>query len=130
MGHHIQACATRHAGTWTRVHNNVQNVWKEVARFAKVNASVNPNNLPRPAHTFSDKHTDILFPLRGDDDNTNIVGDVSLAHPFVWKGQGRKKWGNAKPRALQDRVNNKNQIYNDYHQAQSFTFLPLVATTF
>eukprot|EP00961_Rhodomonas_salina_P225970 3055108-Rhodomonas_salina.1 len=131
MGHHTQACATRQAGTWTRVHNNVQNVWKEVARLAKIDASVNPNNLPSPAHTFSDKHANILFLLCSDDDDADIVGDVSLAHPFVWKGRGREKWGNTKPLALQDRVNNKNQIYNDsdYHQAQSFTFLPLVATT-
>eukprot|EP00961_Rhodomonas_salina_P026993 365158-Rhodomonas_salina.1 len=67
--------------------------------------------------TMQAKHTDILFQLRGDDDAADIVGDVSLAHPFVGKGRGRKKWGNAKPWALQDRVNNKNQIYNDYHQA-------------
>eukprot|EP00961_Rhodomonas_salina_P303776 3941361-Rhodomonas_salina.1 len=45
---HIQACTTRQArGTWDRVHtgNNGQNVWKEVARFAKVDASVYPSTL-------------------------------------------------------------------------------------
>eukprot|EP00961_Rhodomonas_salina_P050740 681139-Rhodomonas_salina.1 len=66
--------------------------------MAKLDAVINPADLPRPTTEASDKHTDILFPLETLG-LPNVVGDVSLAHPFDGGSRHVKRLGTFKLQA-------------------------------
>ena len=125
-GHHLQTCTQHQAGTWTKVHDNIQRVWCDNADLANINAISDPKTLPRPND--SDRHADIEFQTRTKTRRA-IVGDVSLVHPFIGDADDRTTWGTYKPKAMQQRSDDKNAKYLRFHNALNYMFLPLVCTT-
>jgi hypothetical protein len=127
-GHHIQVCGIQQKGTWYEVHNDVQKVWGEVSRLAKISAIDNPARLPRPAATGSDQHADILFQHESHN-LAGIVGDVTLTHPFQGSGK-REAWGSYIKDRLTGVVARKNNTYRAWHAQQGYLFVALAATTY
>eukprot|EP00961_Rhodomonas_salina_P277161 3745520-Rhodomonas_salina.3 len=125
--HHLQTCNQHQAGTWTKVHDQIQNVWSDCADLAHINATSNPSKLPRPDD--SDRHADIEIQKRTKTKQA-IVGDSSLTHPFISDADDRTTWGKPKANALQDLTDEKNAKYLQWHSNLNYMFLPLVCTTF
>eukprot|EP00961_Rhodomonas_salina_P161335 2171883-Rhodomonas_salina.1 len=128
-GHHVQTCGYRTGGAWQRAHENVNHIWREVASMAKLDAVTNPAGLPVPTTEASDKHAGILFPFETLG-LPNVVGDVSLAHPFDGGSRCVKRQGTYKPEVFKHHINVKNRKYYNYHKRQGIVFVPLVSTTF
>eukprot|EP00961_Rhodomonas_salina_P101481 1365696-Rhodomonas_salina.1 len=85
--------------------------------MAKLDAVINPADLPRPTTEASDKHAGILFPFETLG-LPNVVGDVSLAHPSGFDSGSRhvKRQGTYKPEVFKQRIDVKNRKYYDYHK--------------
>eukprot|EP00961_Rhodomonas_salina_P178943 2414337-Rhodomonas_salina.1 len=76
--------------------------------MAKLDAVINPADLPRPTTEASDKHSDILFPFETLG-LPNVVGNVSLAHPFDCGSRRVKRRGTYKPEVFKQRIDVKNR---------------------
>eukprot|EP00961_Rhodomonas_salina_P272358 3680435-Rhodomonas_salina.1 len=97
--------------------------------MAKLDAVTNPADFPLPTTEASDKHANILFPFETLG-LPNVVGDVSLTHPFDGGSRRVKRLGTYKPEVFKQHIDLKNRKYYDYHKRQGIVFVPLVGTTF
>jgi hypothetical protein len=112
-----------HVDQGTQLHH----VLKECADLADIDSDSSPSKLPRPFD--SDRCTDIKF--RSHTANfQGIISDVSLTHPFIGDADDHSTWGNYKPTAMKDHVEEKVSKYLQWHNDQGYMFLPLVCSTF
>ena len=104
LGHHTFSFPS-HSGAFTRVHEGVLAIWREIGSAAGVHGVVQPAALPHAVHSSSDKH------------------DVSVTRPFVCKSTDPDRWGAYLPLRVDCQAAAKTRTDKGFHRDQNL--LPL-----